>query len=260
MSFISSSGGFSNPMTTRGDLIRGGASGAAERVAAVTADTFVGGDGTDVTTRTTTQVRSSLFVTTNDLSSSTGWTTVDGTGTASITSGVLRLSHTAGTAVRDGVSGYNGPSAYRSLGAIADFDACIRIASMSAVVSSYCYIEIADASSAGNRFSTSAVQTGDVYFANNATATNISSAAGRFASFTGQEWLRISVRGGYITSYTGVGSGGVRPTSWTPIGAVAQADLRAWSHVAGSMAVVSTASTSTIDLDDLIIVDRSLGL
>ena len=47
--------------STRGDLIRRGAS-AVERFAAVTADTFVGGDGTDVTTRTAAQVRTSLAV------------------------------------------------------------------------------------------------------------------------------------------------------------------------------------------------------
>lgn len=44
---------------TRGDLIRGGASGW-EDFAASTADTFVGGDGTDVTIRTAAQVRTSL--------------------------------------------------------------------------------------------------------------------------------------------------------------------------------------------------------
>jgi len=43
----------------RGDLIRGGASGWQD-FAASTADTFVGGDGTDVTTRTAAQVRTSL--------------------------------------------------------------------------------------------------------------------------------------------------------------------------------------------------------
>ena len=45
----------------RGDLIRGGASGW-EDFAASTADTFVGGDGTDVTTRTAAQVRTSLGI------------------------------------------------------------------------------------------------------------------------------------------------------------------------------------------------------
>lgn len=49
----------SSPTTTRGDLIRRGSS-ADERFAAKDADTFVGGDGTDVGVRTAAQVRVSL--------------------------------------------------------------------------------------------------------------------------------------------------------------------------------------------------------
>lgn len=48
---------------TRGDLIRGGASGW-EDFAAAAANTFVGGDGTDVTTRTAAQVLTSLSIVT----------------------------------------------------------------------------------------------------------------------------------------------------------------------------------------------------
>lgn len=48
-------------LTTRGQIIRRGASGP-EALAAKTADTFVGGDGTDVTTRTAAQVRTSLGI------------------------------------------------------------------------------------------------------------------------------------------------------------------------------------------------------
>jgi len=50
-------------LTTRGQIIRRGAS-APEALAAQTADTFVGGDGTDVTTRTAAQVRASLSLVT----------------------------------------------------------------------------------------------------------------------------------------------------------------------------------------------------
>jgi hypothetical protein len=48
-------------LTTRGQIIRRGASGP-EALAAKTADTFVGGDGTDVTIRTASQVRTSINV------------------------------------------------------------------------------------------------------------------------------------------------------------------------------------------------------
>ena len=47
-----SGGGFANPMTTRGDLIRGGVGGTPERVAAKTAGNVVTGDGTDVVSAT----------------------------------------------------------------------------------------------------------------------------------------------------------------------------------------------------------------
>lgn len=46
-------------LTTRGDVLRRGSTGP-ERLAALTADTFLGGDGTDVTTRTAAQVLTSL--------------------------------------------------------------------------------------------------------------------------------------------------------------------------------------------------------
>lgn len=52
--------GGSSPTTTRGELIRRGAS-ADEAFAAQTADTFVGGDGTDVVSRTAAQARTSLL-------------------------------------------------------------------------------------------------------------------------------------------------------------------------------------------------------
>lgn len=71
-----------SPTTTRGDLIRRGAS-ADERFAALTANTFVGGDGTDVTVRTVAQVRTSLK--TGSAGSSvagTSFTATAGVGTA----------------------------------------------------------------------------------------------------------------------------------------------------------------------------------
>jgi len=66
----------SSVLTTRGDLLRRGAS-APERFAASTADTFVGGDGTDVGVRTAPQVWVSLVAgrtTTPSLASTSGWT------------------------------------------------------------------------------------------------------------------------------------------------------------------------------------------
>lgn len=85
----------SSPTTTRGDLIRRGAS-ADERFAALTANTFVGGDGTDVTVRTVAQVLVSLSGRVVDPLSGSGWTaaTISGAAAATWNSGPARLSLT----------------------------------------------------------------------------------------------------------------------------------------------------------------------
>ena len=247
--------------TTRGDLARAGASGVAERFAAVAADTFVGGDGTDVGVRTATQVRTSLFVSVYDLTSSTGWTTVNGLGTATITGGVLRLVHTVGAdAYRESTVDYNGASAYRSLGMQGDFDVCVRLAAMSTESQSFAYLEIADASAAGERVSCRAYFNGTAQFFRNAGSADIVTAAARFGAYTGQEWLRVSVRGGHVLAYTGVGSGGARPTSWTKLGTASYAMSVDWSHVSCPMSVAGLAATSTIDFDDFTTVDLGCGL
>ena len=197
-----------------------------------------------------------------DLSSSTGWTTVagGGTGTATITGGVLRLVHTVGAnAYRTSDLNYLGASAYRSLGCKADFDVCARLAVIPATATVYTYIEIADASSAGERVSCNALGNGNCYFIRNNGGTELASAVGRFGGYTGQEWLRVSVRGGHVTVYTGVGVDGARPTSWLSIGG-AYALIAKWSHVSLSMAAVGIAGTETVDWDDLTIVDLGGGL
>lgn len=72
-------------LTARGQIIRRGAT-APEALAAQTANTFVGGDGTDVTTRTAAQVKTSLgFPTTTP---DNGVPRFDGTGGNLQTSGV----------------------------------------------------------------------------------------------------------------------------------------------------------------------------
>lgn len=87
--------GSSSPTTTRGDLIRRGAS-ADERFAAKAADTFVGGDGTDVAVRTVAQVRTSLgLVYREDATTPLLWWKCDSTNVAATT---LANSGSAGTA------------------------------------------------------------------------------------------------------------------------------------------------------------------
>ena len=73
----------------RGDLLRRNAS-AWGRLPASTADTFVGGDGTDVVARTAAQVLAALITWTPSLASSAGWTDVSsGGGSVAITGGTL---------------------------------------------------------------------------------------------------------------------------------------------------------------------------
>lgn len=77
---------------TRGRILRRGAS-AWEALDASTADTFVGGDGTDVTTRTAAQVRASILGPFADAMTGSGWTALSASGGASASwaSGPARL-------------------------------------------------------------------------------------------------------------------------------------------------------------------------
>ena len=100
---------------TRGQMVRRGA-GAPEAFAASTADTFVGGDGTDVVARTAAQVRTSLALpalalTAYGTGGDTAWTgwSYSETGAAARTDGAitgsrLRLTCTAGSAISPGGS------------------------------------------------------------------------------------------------------------------------------------------------------------
>ncbi len=196
----------------------------------------------------------------HDFASSAGWTTVNGTGTAVITGGVLRLSHAVGAdAYCVGSINYDGASAYRSLVCRSDFDVCVRLAAMSVDPGSYALLEVADATAAGVRYSCLAQGNGTVRLMRLTDNLTLLATAGVFGAFTGQEWLRLSVRGGSITAYTGVGAGGARPTLWTPLGDASPAST-AWAYVALSVEVIGIAGTSTTDFDDLTVVDLGGGL
>ena len=165
-------------------------------------------------------------------------------------SGALTLTHAAGTAYRVSTVNYNGPSAHRALPANSgDFDLCVRVASLSAENRSLVLIEIADTpSDFGNRYSVWIERTsGDAVLYCNTTGSTLATASGRITSWTGEEWIRISVRGTAIIAYTGIGVAGARPTSWLPIGSTTA--VVAWSHCSLSLMVIGTGGATTATLD-----------
>lgn len=192
-----------------------------------------------------------------DFSSSDGFTTDNGAGgnSAAITSGVARLVCAAGTSLRAG-GVYNGPSIRRALDEPCDtIDVAVRIASMSAGAVTQATLEISDAATGGNRIAAIVDQTGRFYFYDQTTSAIIANIAGAFASFTGEEWLRLRVVGGVVRALYGVGVGGALPTSWT-LGLDTQSVLytgRMWGYVTLGMVCVGTLGSETIDMDDLTI-------
>lgn len=296
---LAASGVANNPTTTPGDLIvrgdagtlaRLGTSGASDGgvltvaggavqwaaapTAALPAASAAGemlvsdGAGSDYTATAAAGVRAAINAAANPLTaydgtSSAGFTASAGSagGTASITSGAFRIVQPAGDARHNSAGGYQSAVIYRALGvAGGDFDVAVRIAAMPAVSTSQAFLVISDATSAGNRLAVIAADNGTVYAFDPTANAVITTAASRFGSYTGEEWLRLSVRGLSVSFYTGVGTGGARPTAWTPIGSAATASAAVWSHVTLTLVAVSTASEATLDLDDLTIVDRSGGL
>lgn len=243
----------SSVLTTNGDLLT--------RAAGVPARLGVGSEGYVLTVASgapawAAAVASSATTTVYDFASSTGFTLTNGTGTASITAGVARLSHGAGTAYRGGTLDYNGPSITRDLGEVYDIelgciDVAVRVASMPAVATTQASLELAASSSAGVRRGALAAQDGTVYLYSHETSGVIASTAAGALDYTGgQGWIRVRASLGTVRAYYGVGVGGARPTSWTQVGTgtALSTPLR---YVAAAQVVVGTGSTSTLDLDDL---------
>ena len=192
-----------------------------------------------------------------DFASSTGFTTANGAaGTASITAGVARLSNPAGTAHRTATVAYDGPSITRALPSPVVVDVAVRVAVMPAVSGTNLTLEISNAATAGTRVCAGVRDTGEAFFYRNDFNSTLATAAGAFASFTGQQWLRVCAIPGFVRVYYGTGVGGARPTSWTQVGS-ALALSALWTHVTMGLIVVATASTSTADLDDLTVAPAS---
>jgi len=193
-----------------------------------------------------------------DFASATGFTTNNGAaGTASIVSGVARLSNPAGTAHRVAGS-YDGPSTRCALPSPSLVDVAVRLAVGPVVSGSNVTLEISDAATAGTRVCVGARSTREVFFYRNDSNILPATAPGAFASYTGQEWLRIRAVPGFVLVYYGTGTAGALPTSWTQVGSPLALSAY-WSHVTMGLIVVDTASTSTIDLDDLTILSAPVA-
>jgi len=125
---VGGGGGMTNPMTTAGDLIRGGTAGAPTRVA-------VGADGSVLTVVAGVPAWAAGPVTTDDFASAVPWTAVNGNGTAAVSGGVGSCS------IASGASGNtpNRPSLSRALPALAPWqllDVAVRLASFTGTLGS----------------------------------------------------------------------------------------------------------------------------
>jgi photosystem II stability/assembly factor-like uncharacterized protein len=201
--------GMANPMTSVGDLIRGGTAGAPTRVAVGTSGqvlTVVGG----VPAWAAAAGPSGATI---DLSSSAGWTTdVLGSGSAAVDT----VDETVD--ITTGASGI-----YARAGRAVPWTT-LQVSVRARLVSTN-----ADAigHELGMFFSdtvTGATFVGVVVFGSGVVRAVSSAAFSTAADVTvagilaGQGWVRVDFYGGGIAVYAGVGTGGAEPTAWTPVG------------------------------------------
>ena len=209
-------GGFANPLTTLGDTIRGGASGTPERLAVgaegqvqtvvggVPAWAPAGGAYTDDTL---------------SLASADDWTLRDGDGTAAITGGVARL--TLGTGVVPGpwadvplISQGHGKDPW-------NVDVRARIAAWTGGDEGDVFVSFGlRRGTAGNNglfLNLQGNNGGGTSFYREMGGSAIIAAVSlaRAVLVAGTLWLRLSIRGGVIAAYHGVGVGTAEPTDWT---------------------------------------------
>jgi hypothetical protein len=154
---------------------------------------------------------------TYDFSSSSGWTTTNGSGTASITSGKARLVIPLNTvATYDGSNGYNGPVIFRSHGANKlDFVVYARLSAFTNADSlSNTGIEIRN-TDASQKYALLVISDGTVYTVNLTSNTNISNTAASALPLNGTGWMMIRVTPGAICFWYGTGTSSTPPTTWT---------------------------------------------
>ena len=253
--------------TTRGDLVRAGVSGVAERLPLGANGYVLTSDGTDAAWAAAGGGGGST-VYTPDLTAS-GAVLAAGVGTATSTSTAVTLA-VGGATLSTWYSGtYNAPritvtpqSGWSPAISPHRFDARARIVSRSgtggAVFTNTVALLGIDGGAAA-RYSTYAkVSTVGSENESSSGAAGITSTTGAGLSWDGNDWLRIRVDGAQINFYFGRGSGGSPPasTAWVSIGATTWTVTANGSGFAVTIALVqSTAGTGgsgpTIVLDNL---------
>lgn len=254
-------GGMSNPMTALGDLIRGGASGAPERLAA-------GAEGTVLTAVAGVPVWSAPSGPSRvalDLSSVTGWTVTAGTGSAAIDTG----DETADLGIASGTEciGDNTPTCSHALSAPEEWEVRARLADLSggAGGSPRAVLDVASAASGETGVSlvsvwvdaSGAIELLTFLAGSGSSRGTVSAALPR----GGTGWVRIRRRDGLVSVYYGTGVGAAPPTVWqcshsvswaasSPTVALAHVRARAlhFGTASSTPVVVSWADVSTVDL------------
>lgn len=254
---------------TRGRLLRRGAS-AWEALDASTADTFVGGDGTDVTTRTAAQVRASILGPFADPMTGSGWSTLTTSGGASASwgSSKLTLDCAAGSAGSCGVEA----SSYLESGEW--WDLAIRLDVLSGDASSSTRINLVAGQDTNNNVTVSLWTNGtlEVGYVSSGSWQSITfgsvSGIDSTARTGGQLWLRIARTPTGLSWWWGVGSGGAMPTQWQYYYSLMEV---AAAGYAGRVSAAMTASSGryvqisaltlfAVDLDvDVLAISRGLS-
>ncbi len=236
-------GGMSNPMTTLGDLITGGASGTPGRLA-------VGAEG-EVLTAVSGEpawapAPSGGIDTSLQAAPDTGWTAADD-GTAAITSGVLTATVTAAQ---------TGARLHRpTIGSIylpaVELMARVTLATAPGSGDYRQYLAVTNATD--NRGYRVQIQSdGLVYlFRNGGSWVSVGTAAHAALWTGGTLWLRLIVTAGGAAAFQGVAAGPAPPSSWTP---VASTDGAAVGGViaAGEVGVMAVAASRTGGTGDLV--------
>lgn len=235
---------------TRGDLLRRNAS-AWGRFAANTADTFVGGDGTDVVARTAAQARASILGPFADGMTGTGWSNLTPSGGASATwaTGPARL-------FLDCPSGTTGSCGVERAGYLPSpewSEFAIRLQVLSGDASSNTRVGFNVGKDANNTANFTLWTNGNVEpaYVSGGSYTSLTTTAPSAIDSTartgGNLWFKVSHTPAALVWSYGIGTAGAQPTSWVPIYQTTNAT--ALAVASGTFVQVYSLTIGSIDFD-----------